>query len=257
MNTQSRTSTSLDPSAAQDKTSPPLETGTCRWNCAENEALQDEIPPKERQPDFQTTHSRCTFYFLCTVSFGEADTWISPHKKRGCPQKRPPDKWQPQQQGAGKAYFQSWRLGLQSGCSTTKPLSADTSVYVAHGLGRKTTNSDGKPDSARSNGGYCTSKFENSYWVSVESQTLKVYALQGDLDIGWPEKHPSSHGHTHNLLCQSKVLSSADRTLFHGGKKENNNKVYKNEQKPLHPFSCCITKHKPHGQSLPGKTTGS
>ena len=104
---QSRTNTSLDPSAAQVKISPHLRQAPVDEILQKNEALQDKILPKERQPDFQTTHSHYTFYFLCTVSFGETDIWISPSKKRGCPQKRPPDMWQPQQQGVGKAYFQS------------------------------------------------------------------------------------------------------------------------------------------------------
>ena len=46
------------------------------------------------------------------------------------------------------------------------------------------------------------------------------------------QKNTRHYMDTHNLLHQSKVLSSADHTLFPCGKKENNNKTYKNEQKP-------------------------
>ena len=103
-------------------------------------------------------------------------------------------------------------------------------MYVVHGLGLKTTNTDTKPDSARSGGGYYTSKFENSYRVSVESQTLKFILCRVTLTLAG-QKNTRHYMDTHSLLCQSKVLSSADHTLLPCGKKENN-KVYKNEQKP-------------------------
>lgn len=75
-------------------------------------------------------------------------------------------------------------------------------MYVAHGLGRKTTNSDGKPDSARSNGGYCTSKFENSYWVSVESQTLKFMLCRVTLTSAG-QKNTRHHMDTHTIFYAS------------------------------------------------------